>query len=372
MKILNVIPSMEIKAGGPTQSTYLLSNGLRNRHVDVQVVTVDRGDNEVIGKDSYIHFISENQKSYFSFLRSLNDFHTELVHIQSLWHPVAHAGVVYAAKNKIPYIISTRGMLYPSALHVSSWKKRLAWNLYQKKDLNKAAVVHATCMQEMRYNREKGVTSPIAVIPNAIFIKDSNIESVYNGRKRIGFIGRFHPIKNLDILIKAWAMLDLKDWELVLVGNSDDNYMTYLKSLISSLKISNVLFTGFLQGEEKRQMLSSLKYLILPSKSENFGMVVPEALIQGIPVIASKGTPWEELNTHHCGWWVDNDVDSLASAIREALNTPEEERIAMGERGKQLIKDNYSVEIVADKMKRLYEWILYGGEKPEYVFFDER
>ena len=108
--------------------------------------------------------------------------------------------------------------------------------------------------------------------------------------------------------------------------------------------------------------------MVVPSDFENFGNIITEALVKGVPVIASKGTPWEELNTHSCGWWVDNDVDTLATTIREALNTSEEERLAMGERGKQLIKDNYSVEMVAGKMKRLYEWILYGGEKPEFVY----
>ena len=127
-------------------------------------------------------------------------------------------------------------------------------------------------------------------------------------------------------------------------------------------------FTGFLSGEEKEKALKSLSYLVVPSDFENFGNIVTEALVKGIPVIASKGTPWEELNTHRCGWWVDNDVDTLAATIREALNTSEAERIAMGERGKHLIQENYSVEMVAGKLKRLYEWILYRGEKPEFVY----
>lgn len=368
MKVLNVIPSLEIKAGGPTQSTYLLTNELRKNHTDVEIVTVDNLKNEVIGRDDYIHYIPESQKTYFSFLRSLDRFSPDLLHVQSLWHPIAHAGVAYASKKGIPYIISTRGMLYPSALRVSCCKKFIAWNLYQKYDLNHAAVVHATCMQEMRYNRAKGVKVPIAVIPNAIFASENVLKSSYTGKKRIGFLGRFHPIKNLDILIKAWALANTKEWELVLVGSGTEKYVSFLKSLAIAQNVTNICFAGFLQGEAKRQMLATFQYLVLPSQSENFGMVVPEALIQSVPVIASKGTPWEELNTHRCGWWVDNDVDALATTIQEALNISEEERLVMGELGKRLVKDNYSVEIVAGKMKRLYEWILYGGEKPEFVY----
>lgn len=98
------------------------------------------------------------------------------------------------------------------------------------------------------------------------------------------------------------------------------------------------------------------------------GNIITEALIKGIPVIASKGTPWQELNIYHCGWWVDNDVDTLAVTIRKALELSEEERIAMGERGRELVKENYSVEMVGKKMKELYKWILYGGQKPEFVY----
>jgi glycosyltransferase involved in cell wall biosynthesis len=108
--------------------------------------------------------------------------------------------------------------------------------------------------------------------------------------------------------------------------------------------------------------------LVVPSDFENFGMIIPEALIQGIPVIASKGAPWEELNTHHCGWWVDNDVDTLAATIDKAIHLPENDRIEMGKRGQKLVKNNYSVEVVSKKMIQLYNWILTGGEKPEFVY----
>jgi glycosyltransferase involved in cell wall biosynthesis len=123
-----------------------------------------------------------------------------------------------------------------------------------------------------------------------------------------------------------------------------------------------------LTGEAKENALNSLSYLIVPSDFENFGMIIPEALIKGIPVIASKGTPWEELNTHRCGWWVENDVDTLAASIQKAMDMPENERIEMGKRGQELVKNNYSVEVVAKKMIRLYDWILNGGEKPEFVY----
>ena len=106
----------------------------------------------------------------------------------------------------------------------------------------------------------------------------------------------------------------------------------------------------------------------MPSDFENFGNIVTESLVKGIPVIASKGTPWEDLITFKCGWWVDNDIETLTEVVREALNVPEVERLAMGERGRLLIKEKFAVKIVATQMKQLYEWILYAGKKPEFVY----
>jgi glycosyltransferase involved in cell wall biosynthesis len=97
-------------------------------------------------------------------------------------------------------------------------------------------------------------------------------------------------------------------------------------------------------------------------------MVVPEALLREIPVIASKGTPWEELNTHHCGWWVDMGVEPLRVALEEALSLPESKRLEMGKIGRNLVEEKYSIEAVAEKMIQLYKWILKEGEKPEFVY----
>ena len=97
-------------------------------------------------------------------------------------------------------------------------------------------------------------------------------------------------------------------------------------------------------------------------------MVVPEALVQGVPVIASTGTPWSDLETFHCGWWVDNDIDTLADTLLLAINLPEQDRQAMGERGRRLVVEHYSIESVSLKMKQLYEWVENDIKTPEFVY----
>ena len=108
--------------------------------------------------------------------------------------------------------------------------------------------------------------------------------------------------------------------------------------------MNNITFTGFIEQELLKELIPQFDYLVLPSKSENFGMVVPEALINGVPVLASKGTPWEELNTHQCGWWYNQD--ELSDVLIQAIQLSESNRIEMGRRGRKLGKEKYSIVIV--------------------------
>lgn len=378
MQILHTIPSFSLKSGGTSTCTYDLLTALNmfSCQTDILTLDVNNDTDKIIGQgESWMKVQPFDAKTPFRVSHNLKQFlqdedKYDLYHTNGLWLYCNHITASIARKKDKPYLISLHGMLYPQALSRSSWKKVLMRKLCFDSDLKQAACIHATCMEEMKYYRLLGFKNPVAVIANPVPFPENEIASKKDDVFRLGFLGRIHPRKQIERLIYALKKLNglIKSAEILIMGEGDDSYMSFLKDEVKRLHLSNVCFTGFVAGNNKYEKLGSLSVLCVPSDFENFGMIITEALSVGIPVIASKGTPWEELNTHHCGWWVDNDVDSLASAIREALNTPEEERIAMGERGKQLIKDNYSVEIVADKMKRLYEWILYGGEKPDFVY----
>lgn len=377
MRILHTLHGFGINSGGVSTCTYDLLKGLNKIDCFTDALTLDSNDptDRLIGDESWVKFqpydamtpygISSNIKKY---LYDENEY--DLYHTNGLWLYCNHITSSIARKKCKPYIISTHGMLYPHALKCSAWKKNIMRKLYFDRDLSMANCIHTTCKEEMYYYRKLKFDNPVAVIPNPISIVTPFNTHSKGTIFRLGFLGRIHPIKRIEQIIYAWSNLNnlVEDSELLIMGKGDKSYMNFLGKEIKRLNLHNVLFLDFVSGHEKYEKLASLSCLCLPSESENFGMVVTEALSVGIPVIASKGTPWEELNKYHCGWWVDNDVETLSSTIQEVLNTSEEERIAMGERGKQLIKNNYSVEIVADKMKRLYEWVLYGGEKPEFVY----
>jgi glycosyltransferase involved in cell wall biosynthesis len=261
-------------------------------------------------------------------------------------------------------------MLYPQDLAKGKFKKSIFLKLFLLNDLQKASCIHATCTEEMKHLRNLGVKSPVAVIPNPIGIAGIEKPVEAKTKLRVGYLGRIHIRKKVERLIYAWNQLqnEANDGELMIIGDGDKQYLDFLKRESKRLRLNNVVFTGFLSGDEKEKALSSLSFLVVSSDFENFGNIVTEALVKGVPVIASKGTPWQELNTHHCGWWIDNDIDTIAKTLKEAIALTEKEYQQMGLRGRKLIKENYSIEIVSQKMMRLYQWILGQGTKPEFVY----
>ena len=367
MKILHTISGLRISDGGPTQSVFNTVQGLRQQGVDASILTFQPNGNEkTLFDDNFVTALPcGNTRFAYSqkYRKKVASFTGDIIHTHSFWLYPVHISSVTARRRNIPYIIAPRGTLYPEALNYSKWRKRIFMQLWFKKDLNFATCLQATCKQELEHIRNIGLPNPVAVIPNPMVINDKTpIEKTQ--KKQIGFIGRLHSIKNVETLIKSFNLAKTDEYELVIIGDGDTQYVRSLKNISKK----NVNFVGFLDGKAKDDIMSGLSYIVLPSHSESFGMIVPEALIKGIPVIASKGTPWEELNTHHCGWWIDNDVETLAATLKTAINTPDSKRLEMGENGKRLVMTNYSVEVVAQKMIRLYEWILKGGEKPEFVY----
>jgi len=308
-------------------------------------------------------------KPFLSFLSENNDY--ELYHVNGLWQYPPHCTSKYARETKKPYIISPHGMLYPSALEYSKTIKKVFMNIWFKNDIQKADCIHVTCEEEMRHVRNLGFTNPIAIIPNPVdILPGQKGKSPDEKRKNIAFIGRFSPIKCIDRLIKAWHSLgsQTQGYNLLIVGDGEQR--KELEALASSLQIVNIEFTGFLKGSDKLAIYEKLRSLVLPSQSENFGMVVAEALLNSVPVIASKGTPWKDLSDYKCGWWVDNSIEELANAIEKTLSSTDTEIEQMGENGRNLVLEKYSTEVVSNQMKQLYEYLIRGGSKPDFVYLN--
>lgn len=374
MKILQTIASLGAHNGGTSTCTYDLLNAMHHLGCYVDLMTLQSFD--LIGNgENWIKALQDDTITPYGYSNNMNKYinHTDydIYHTNGMWMYCNHLTCVTALKKRKPYIITPHGMLYPQALARSAWKKKFMMSLCFDKDIRKANCIHATCMQELKYYRELGYRNPVAIIANPMPIPNY-IEEIKCERKkkRIGFLGRLHPRKNVKGLIEAWVSLGkaTQNAELYIMGKGDESYEADLKDFAKRLGLKNIVFTGFVSGREKFEKLSMLTALFVPSDFENFGMIVTEALIMKVPVMASLGTPWEELNSRNCGWWVNNDVKTLAETLEITLSLSDDEIENMGKRGKQLVMEKYSDIKVATQMKQLYEWLFYGGIKPGFVY----
>ena len=358
--------TLDAKAGGPAMSTYYTLLGLKQLGVEAEIIMYPLSpDGRLRGRDVEVHYATapwEHKLAYSPRLKkeiaALGDY--DLYHAQGVWQFPTYALVDVARKRRRPYLITPRGMLYPQDIRKSNkFFKMLSlrWRLLD--DLNRAACIHVTCREEMEHCRDLGITAPIAIIPNPVDIKEYT-ECKRDDVFRLGYLGRLSPRKNVEALIYAFAELGCKakEAELLIIGGGDAGYEAFLKAEVERLGLKNVRFTGFLSGKEKDEAMASLSVLAMPSEFENQGNAVLEGLIRGIPCIATKGAPWEELATHRCGWWTDYSQAAITEAISAALQTPVEELARMGQHGRQLAESNYAVEVVAGKMLALYSWLL--------------
>jgi glycosyltransferase involved in cell wall biosynthesis len=299
----------------------------------------------------------------------------DIIHAHSLWTmPAICPGFVYSG-TAAKLVISPHGTLAPRALQRSKWKKRLVWFAGQRTALRRADCFHATAENEAEDIRRLGFRQPIAVIPLGIDVpEDRSHPQRKDPRPILLYLGRLHPIKGIDLLIRAWARVQPAhpSWRLVIAGDdvTAPGYGAEMKTLVRELDASDITFVGAVYGAEKSQLYSQSDVFILPSHTENFGIVIAEALAHGLPVIASTGTPWAALEREECGWWINNDLNSLASCLDRVLCRDRHYLAAAGQRGLRWMLRDFGWTAVAQEFRKLYLWLSGQGEEPKCVFRD--
>jgi glycosyltransferase involved in cell wall biosynthesis len=263
-------------------------------------------------------------------------------------------------------------MLEPWALEQSWFKKAVGLFTYQRRDLESAVLFCATSEGEYHSLRTLGYRQPIAVIPNGVAVAragEMRGKGAQESRpNQLLYLSRIHKKKGIEELIHAWARIKPCNWELVIAGgDGGDGYRLKMVALCNQLNLSgSIRFIGEVYTSAKDRLYSEADLFILPSHSENFGLVVAEALSFGLPVITTKATPWTGIANQKCGWVIDNDVQSIASCLSVALNTTAEERNKMGMNAlKYATRFNWNN--IASQMADVYDWILRLGPMPMTV-----
>lgn len=348
MNVLLVTTGINPASGGPTRSVKGLCRALDRAGVNVTLLVLNgHHPFEDRGKVQVLRGARVNVADY------------DLVHLQGLWHWGLHNVAVACRKYHVPYVVSPRGMLDPWALGVKRWKKRLALLLYQRRDLLGAVAFHVTAALEERSVRAQGLKQPVIIAPNGVDLPEVMPPKTSGNPKTAIFLSRLHPGKGLLTLAEAWARVKPQGWRMKVVGPDSYGHKAEVVAKLMELGVLDQWeFVDMLNDVEKWSAYRAADLLVHPSVSENFGITIVEGLAAELPVIATKGTPWQELETYNCGWWIDIGVEPLVGALKEAMSLSDEERAAMGARGRKLAEENYTWEAVCGKMVEGYESVL--------------
>ena len=294
-----------------------------------------------------------------------------VVHNSSLWMlPNIYAGIG-ARTAGVPLIVSPHGTLSEWAMARSRVKKKVAWwALGQKRALAATTAFHATAEPELDDVRRLGYRQPVAVIPNgfAPVPAPSEQERARRTTRRLLYFGRIHPKKGILELIELWGRLahEYAGWELVIAGKDDSaEYVQQVRA--AAEKTPRCTVQGPAYGADKDALYASADLLVLYTHSENFGLVVPEALSAEVPCVVTHGAPWEGLTQNRCGWWIPRTEAALEGALREAMDLPEAGRREMGRNGRLWAEEAFSWKHVAEEMRALYAWVLGLGDRPGCV-----
>jgi glycosyltransferase involved in cell wall biosynthesis len=377
-KILHVIPSVGPQRGGPSVLMRTLARALSQAGMEVHVATTDdNGPGRLrvpLGvpqqEDGATFWYFPRQTRFYTFswpltrwlARHVREF--DLVHIHALFSYAALPAALLARRAGVPYIVRPLGTLNRWGIeNRRPWLKKLSFRLLESRILASAAGIHYTSEQELVEAGELGVSAHPIVIPNAVELPvgQASWPVPSAGCRVILFLSRIDRKKGLDLLLEAFVRVRSRcpDALLVLAGTGDPTWVTALKSTADRLGIAaDVIWAGFLSGDDKWAALTSADVFVLPSYSENFGIALVEALACGCPVVLSDQVGiHREITRAEAGLVTPCRVEELATAILNVL-TDAALRRRMSENGVRLARQQFSLEAVSRQLAAAYAAVI--------------
>jgi glycosyltransferase involved in cell wall biosynthesis len=380
VRILQVIPAYFPATlwGGPIHAVYDLNRALvQLAGLQIRVLTTDGAGPGVPDRlevrDKPFGFDSGHEVFYCR--RNAGDsVSLELVRrLPALvrWADVVHLHFVYSFPT-IPALLACRAARRPLVWSThGALQTTYEWAAARRKLLKKVWLAacagmlqeermtfHATSDDERTSISRRFPLAKVGVIPFGITVPEALQPRSWkpDGGLRLGFLGRLDPVKGLENLLEALALLSDPSISLAIAGEGEADYMRELERRVRDASpASPIAFVGHVDGDAKSRFFADIDILVLPSFKESFGVVVAEALAHGVPVIASSKTPWQELERRRCGMWVDNTPAALADAIRRMRLVPLAD---WGARGRSWMQEAFNWTRAAREMLDLYSSVL--------------
>ncbi|MDX2212464.1 MAG: glycosyltransferase [Oculatellaceae cyanobacterium bins.114] len=405
MKVLHVIPSISPALGGPTYVVLNLVKALRECGVDAEIATTnDDGFNFLdVPFNQRVDYTTETPEKitvpvWFSprFSPPLKEFIFSPVMTQWLWQRIQNYSVVdnhylfsyaptcaaaIAQHYNIPYTVRTMGQLTPWALAQSRLKKQIYTLLIERRNLNRAAAIHCTAIDEAKDVRRFGIKAPTVTLPLGVHLpvlqpnakqKLHQRYGIPSNRSIVLFLSRLHYKKRPEVLLRSLRQLiaQNQDVHLILAGSGEAEYVDSLMHLMSSLGIAaHTTFVGFVTGSEKDLLLQGSDLFALPSFSENFGVAIAEAMAAQLPVVITPGIQIAtDVANAKAGLVVEGEVEAFTQAIAQLLDSATL-REQLGQNGRTFASYNYSWKSIALHLAEVYTLIIENQRLPHDIVF---
>ncbi|WP_224407341.1 glycosyltransferase [Afifella sp. IM 167] len=367
LRVAMLLGSVAEASGGVSEAVRSLALALSaERGVHVEIVSLrepDRRPRDFAGLP--VHLLEARGPASFGYApdlaRLLEQRGFDLVHVHGLWMHPSVAVRQWARRTGRPYLVSPHGMLDPWALANSAWKKRIAWQLFERRHLAGAACLHALCEAERAAISALGLNIDTFVVPNGVAALPS--QDVADWRRRFGegarillFLGRITPKKRVVELAHAWSRARPagSPWRLVIVGPAAGEYENRLRELAGSAEETGILLAGAAYGPARAASYASADAFVLPSVSEGLPMAVLEAFAAGLPVLMTRQCNLPEGFAAGAAIEIGADEAGIERGLRQLFSMSDDRRAEMGGQARRLAAERFDWAEIAGRFASRY------------------
>ena len=389
----HLVHNIDDSYGGPAKSIPYLMSSLEKLGNNQEVISLKYSNNEtneVISKlnlkstSFQAHFLkaaaySPNIEDYL--VKRIRETNNQIIHYHNIWNYIPLIANKVAVNTNVPIVASPRGNLFPWNLKKGYLKKKLYMEVFQRRYFNTSDCIHVTSKEELRAVKNLGLNAPIGLISNGVDIDEfKNMQSKEKHRDNLGidvnkkyilYMGRIEQKKGLLLLLHTYKDFVKKndEWKILIAGPAyDKKYFQDCKDFAINAGLDkHIEWLGMVSGRKRIDAYGAADLFVLPTHSENFGIVIAEALASGLPVITTNGTPWAEIQNEFAGYIIPLEKRFLLSSIDNFSKLSILEKNEMAANAKNIAK-RYSWDKPGHEMAQLYEWILGKRKQPKFIF----